>query len=97
MIATLDELLNAINNSERTELRITKHSGSEVILKPIYYTRLRISKDDKGEIFLGNYESNEGYIITNEHDILKLEKTDNRTVFEIRRDNLVLVDVYIDS
>ena len=96
MKATIDNLLDDINKSERTEVRITIHTGSEVIIKPYYYTKLRLSKDSKGTIALGNYESKEGYIITDEHEIVKAEGDQGAITYHISKDGISLVDVFIN-
>lgn len=95
MKATIDDLLNDINKSERTEIIIKIHTGSEVIIKPYRYNKLRLSKDAQGAIGLGNYDSNEGYIITDEHHIVKTDNMPGRISYKISKDDIPLVNVII--
>jgi hypothetical protein len=97
MKASIDELINDINQATYTEIVIKIHTGTEVIIKSFHYTNLRISKDDKGAIALGNYESKEGYIITNEYEIEKADRIghDGKSTYHISDKDIPLIDIYI--
>lgn len=96
MKATIDCLLKDIKSSEIVKVRITIHTGAEVIMKSYNYTGLSLKKDSKGAIYLGNYESKEGYVITHEHEIEKIESEQGAITYHISKDEISLVDVYIN-
>lgn len=94
-MSVIDELIKDINSSEEVKLTLMIHSGVDVKVVPISYSKLKIKKDDNGNIFLGNYQSQEGYIVNTSHEIIKSTNSPGTIKYIIEKEGIRLIDIYI--
>jgi len=96
MESNLAQLVKDINQADYCKIIIYIHTGSEVIAKPMTYEKLRI-KGDRGKIFLGDIESNEGYLVSDNNEIIRTDNLsrNNRLSYTIRSEGIVLLELDI--
>lgn len=96
MQSNLKELMNDINRYDHSQVNFYFYTGDSVIHQPVYYTRLRVMDNNTDGIPLRT-ENGEGYYITNDFNIEKVDGTDSesRVMYRIKDGEVELLSIYL--
>lgn len=96
MEITIDQLIQDINRSRKTEIGVYLFDGIGLTCKSQIYDTVMVEKDQDGSVFLEACEV--GYLINEDYEISRTVEgsAEKPAQYEIRKDELLCVTLFLD-